>query len=158
MCQIAYAEGTRLISATAHQNDHWPDVTPDRILTATRELATSLREANISLAVFPCAEVMAFPEMETAWELPYDTGLNPIAMENNPDGSGRRIFINLGSENAFSVVDFATRKELTRGNSRRIKKNLCPEYDEHHNRSGGAHPFHLVRRSQETPDTSPYPD
>jgi DNA-binding beta-propeller fold protein YncE len=35
-------------------------------------------------------------------------------MENNPDGSGRRIFINLGSENAFSVVDFATHKEVTR--------------------------------------------
>jgi len=58
--------------------------------------------------------VFDLQKMETAWELPYDTGLNPIAMENNPDGSGRRIFINLGSENAFSVVDFATHKEVTR--------------------------------------------
>jgi len=58
--------------------------------------------------------VFDIQKMETAWELPYDTGLNPIAMENNPDGSGRRIFINLGSENAFSVVDFATHKEVTR--------------------------------------------
>ncbi len=58
--------------------------------------------------------VFDIQKMETAWELPYDTGLNPIAMENNPDGSGRRIFINLGSENAFSVVDFATHKEVAR--------------------------------------------
>jgi YVTN family beta-propeller protein len=58
--------------------------------------------------------VFDLQKMETAWEVPYDTGLNPIAMENNPDGSGRRIFINLGSENAFSVVDFAQRKEVAR--------------------------------------------
>lgn len=68
MCQIAHAEGTRLIAATAHQNEHWPAVTPDRIRGAAGELAISLREANLPLAVFPCAEVMAFPEMETAWQ------------------------------------------------------------------------------------------
>jgi YVTN family beta-propeller protein len=58
--------------------------------------------------------VFDLQKMETAWEVPYDTGLNPIAIENNPDGSGRRVFINLGSENAFSVVDFATHKEVAR--------------------------------------------
>jgi hypothetical protein len=51
-----------------------------------------------------------------------------------------------------------SRKELTRGNSRRIKKNLRPEYYGDHNRSGGAHPLHLVRRSHEAPDTSPDPE
>jgi YVTN family beta-propeller protein len=58
--------------------------------------------------------VFDLQKMETAWEVPYDTGLNPIAIENNPDGSGRRIFINLGSLNAFSVVDFAKRAEVAR--------------------------------------------
>ncbi len=34
MCRLAYAEGTRMAAATAHQNDHWPDVTPERIRLA----------------------------------------------------------------------------------------------------------------------------
>jgi protein-tyrosine phosphatase len=67
MCRIAYEEGTRLIAATAHQNHHWPEVTPERIRVAANKLAMSLRQASIPLMVFPCAEVMAFPEMETAW-------------------------------------------------------------------------------------------
>ena len=52
--------------------------------------------------------VFDLQKMETAWEVQYDTGVNPIAIENNPDGSGRRIFVNLGPTNGFSVVDFAT--------------------------------------------------
>lgn len=31
MCRLACAEGTHMAAATAHQNDHWPDVTPERI-------------------------------------------------------------------------------------------------------------------------------
>jgi YVTN family beta-propeller protein len=51
--------------------------------------------------------VFDLQKKEAAWEVQYDTGVNPIAIENNPDGSGRRIFVNLGALNAFSVVDFA---------------------------------------------------
>jgi YVTN family beta-propeller protein len=58
--------------------------------------------------------VFDLQKMETAWEVQYDTSINPIAIENNPDGSGRRIFVNLGPTNSFSVVDFATRKEVAR--------------------------------------------
>jgi len=58
--------------------------------------------------------VFDLQKMEAAWEVPYDTGVNPIAIENNPDGSGRRIFVNLGALNSFSVVDFATHKEVAR--------------------------------------------
>ena len=58
--------------------------------------------------------VFDLQKMETAWEVQYDSGVNPIAIENNPDGSGRRIFVNLGSTNSFSVVDFAKRAEVAR--------------------------------------------
>src|SRR5215467_9447726 len=58
--------------------------------------------------------VFDLQKMEAAWEVQYDSGVNPIAIENNPDGSGRRIFVNLGALNSFSVVDFATRKEVAR--------------------------------------------
>ena len=68
MCQIAHAEGTRMMVATVHQNERWPDVTPSRIRDASQALSAALREAQITIAVFPSAEVMAFPEMVTAWQ------------------------------------------------------------------------------------------
>ena len=31
MCRIAYEDGTRIIAAGAHQNEHYPENTADRI-------------------------------------------------------------------------------------------------------------------------------
>jgi protein-tyrosine phosphatase len=67
MCRLAYAEGTRLAAATAHQNPHYSAVTPDRIRQAAARLAGALRDAGVPLTVFPCAEVMAHPTMEASW-------------------------------------------------------------------------------------------
>src|SRR3954469_23638639 len=67
MCRIASAEGTRLVAALAHQNERWAAVTPDVIRSAVGQLAASLREAKIELTVFPCAEVMAHPDLEAMW-------------------------------------------------------------------------------------------
>lgn len=68
MCRLAYEEGTRMVAATAHQNEHWPAVTPDRIREATRRLAQMLREADVAMRVFPCAEVMVQPQLESLWQ------------------------------------------------------------------------------------------
>jgi protein-tyrosine phosphatase len=67
MCRLAYAEGTRTAAATAHQNDHYPAVTPERIRAAAGHLQGQLRQAGLDLAVFPCAEVMVHPDLEAAW-------------------------------------------------------------------------------------------
>ena len=56
MCRMAYDEGVRMVAATAHQNEHWDLVTPDRIRQATHQLAQTLRTAGIPLLVFPCAK------------------------------------------------------------------------------------------------------
>lgn len=42
------------------------------------------------------------------------TGIRVIAVENNPDGSGRRILATLGGLDGFVAVDFATHKEVAR--------------------------------------------
>jgi protein-tyrosine phosphatase len=68
MCRIAHAEGIRISAATAHQNELWPAVTPDRIRTATKRLEEMVREAGIGLSVVSCAEVMVHPEMESSWQ------------------------------------------------------------------------------------------
>jgi YVTN family beta-propeller protein len=56
--------------------------------------------------------VFDLQKMEIAWRVQYDNPVNPIVIENNPDGTGRRIFVQLGPTNGFSVVDFAQRKEV----------------------------------------------
>ena len=51
---------------------------------------------------------------EIAWELKLDLGVRPMTIEANDDGSTKRIFAQLSDFNGFAVVDFATRKEVTR--------------------------------------------
>lgn len=68
MCRIAYAEGVRMVAATAHQNEQWNAVSPDRIRQASQKLVQSLREAGIPLLIFPCAEVMVHADLELSWK------------------------------------------------------------------------------------------
>jgi YVTN family beta-propeller protein len=49
-----------------------------------------------------------------AWELPFDLGVRPMTIEAAPDGSTKRIFVQLSDTNGFAVVDFAARKEVAR--------------------------------------------
>jgi YVTN family beta-propeller protein len=56
--------------------------------------------------------VFDLQKMEIAWRVQYNYPVNPVTIENNPDGSGRRIFVQLGPTNGFSVVDFAKRAEV----------------------------------------------
>jgi protein-tyrosine phosphatase len=67
MCRMVYDEGVRHICAVAHQNDQYPDVTPDRIRAATKRLSDCLLAADLPLSVSPCAEVMVRPDLEAAW-------------------------------------------------------------------------------------------
>jgi protein-tyrosine phosphatase len=68
MCRIAYEDGTRWMCATAHQNSHYPEVTPDLIRTAAAKLKAQLQAEDVQMATVPCAEVMADLDMEEAWE------------------------------------------------------------------------------------------
>jgi protein-tyrosine phosphatase len=68
MCRIAWSEGTRHIAATAHQNESWPEVTPERIRDSARTLAGQLAELEVPLAVHPTAEVMIWDGLEEAWD------------------------------------------------------------------------------------------
>lgn len=49
-----------------------------------------------------------------AWELPTSAGVRPITFEQAADGSTKRIFLQLSDYHGIAVVDFATRKEVSR--------------------------------------------
>jgi YVTN family beta-propeller protein len=51
---------------------------------------------------------------QTAWEVDFDGGVRPMAIETNADGSTRRIFAQLSNLHGFAVVDFNARKEVAR--------------------------------------------
>ncbi len=51
---------------------------------------------------------------EVVWTIPMDLGVRPIVVSTNPDGSSKWIFMQLTNFNGFSVMDFATRKEISR--------------------------------------------
>ena len=61
MCQLAYAEGTRMVAALAHQNPRYRGNTPQRIQEAVAELTKQLHDADIPLTVYPSAEIMVHP-------------------------------------------------------------------------------------------------
>jgi YVTN family beta-propeller protein len=51
---------------------------------------------------------------EPVWSMPFDNGVRPIAFETNPDGSTRRMFVQISNFHGFYVVDFAARREVQR--------------------------------------------
>jgi YVTN family beta-propeller protein len=52
--------------------------------------------------------------LEIAWEKAFDLGVRPIAFEKNPDGSTRRLFVQLSGFSGFAVLDFKTHEEVQR--------------------------------------------
>jgi YVTN family beta-propeller protein len=50
---------------------------------------------------------------EPLWTL-FEEGVRPMAFEVNPDGSTKRIFVQLSNVHGFAIVDFQQRKEVGR--------------------------------------------
>lgn len=51
---------------------------------------------------------------EPVWSVNFENGVRPISFEKNPDGSTRRMFVQISNLHGFAVVDFATHKEVSR--------------------------------------------
>lgn len=61
---------------------------------------------------------------EVAWEHKFDKGVRPMSIEHNPDGSPKRIHIQLAAIDGFAILDFATRKEVARITLPNIKSGV----------------------------------
>lgn len=53
--------------------------------------------------------VIDLQKEEIAWELNLGKGVRPMSIETNPDGSTKRVYIQLSDLNGFAVLDFAAR-------------------------------------------------
>jgi len=47
---------------------------------------------------------------EIVWTVPTREGVRPMAFDTNPDGSTKRIFVQLSGFNGFTTIDFSTHK------------------------------------------------
>jgi YVTN family beta-propeller protein len=63
---------------------------------------------------------------EPVWSLTMDLGIRPMTFAANPDGSTKWIFAQLSGLNGFSVVDFATHKEVNRINLPALPPGKAP--------------------------------
>jgi YVTN family beta-propeller protein len=66
---------------------------------------------------------------QVAWVMDFDLGVRPLTFETNPDGSTKRVFVQLTDLNGFAVVDFATRKEVTRIELPKLAAGKTPVMD-----------------------------
>ena len=101
------------------------DVIDAKTLTRTKSIPVKGRLHNIYVTPdgkhlitgsIP-AKLMTVIDLERevpVWELAFDLGVRPMTIEAAPDGSTRRIFVQLSDTNGFAVVDFAARKEVAR--------------------------------------------
>jgi len=60
------------------------------------------------------ATVIDLHSQQMVWEVKFNRPVRPMAFETNPDGSTRRIFVQLSTFHGFAVVDFAKRAEVAR--------------------------------------------
>lgn len=51
---------------------------------------------------------------QPAWGVRFEAGVRPMAIEANPDGSTKRIFVELSEFHGAAIVDFAMHKEVAR--------------------------------------------
>jgi YVTN family beta-propeller protein len=58
-------------------------------------------------------EVIDSTTHELLWTA-FNEGVRPITFEKNPDGSTKRMFVQLSEVHGFAIVDFAQRKEVSR--------------------------------------------
>ena len=58
--------------------------------------------------------VIDLQKEEKAWDLNLGKGVRPMTIETNPDGSTKRIFVQVSELNGFVIVDFASRKMVER--------------------------------------------
>ncbi len=73
--------------------------------------------------------VVDLQKEEIAWELNLGKGVRPMTIEANPDGSTKRVFIQLSELDGFRIVDFAAKKEV--GEVQVPKLPDRPEFIEH---------------------------
>jgi YVTN family beta-propeller protein len=99
---IDTASGQKVKTISTQGGVHNTFVTPD----GRHVVAGSIVGKNLT--------VIDVKTEEPLWTMSFNDGVRPIAFERNPDGSTKRMFVQISLFHGFAVVDFAQRKEISR--------------------------------------------
>jgi YVTN family beta-propeller protein len=121
---IAVAKDGRIVVGIAREPGAL-DIIDPTTLTKTKSVPVNGRLHNVyvtpdSKYVFTgsirtgIVTVIDLASEQVAWEVKFDKGIRPMAIEAGPDGATKRIFVQLSDLNGFAVLDFAARKEVAR--------------------------------------------
>jgi YVTN family beta-propeller protein len=80
----------------------------DIVVTADGKYAIATSEGAGILTVFD------LQSQAVAWDHKFDMGTQVLAIEPNPNGSARRLFLQLSHLRGFAVIDFEKRQEVDR--------------------------------------------
>src|SRR6266446_6635247 len=117
-------DGARVVICIAEDNGGL-DIVDTRSLTLAKTVPLNGRMHNVYVTAdgkyavagsvrHKFLSVLDLKTEQVAWDLKLDKGVRPMTFESAPDGSTRRIFVQLSDVSGFSVVDFAQRKEVAR--------------------------------------------
>jgi YVTN family beta-propeller protein len=119
---IAVAKDGRIVVAIARDPGAL-EIIDGKTLTSTKRIQTNGRLHNAY--VTPDSKfsymgstrtniltVVDLAKEEIAWELNLGKGVRPMTVDVNPDGSTKRIFVQVSELDGVRVVDFATKKEV----------------------------------------------
>ena len=117
-------DGGRVVVAIA-QEPGASDLIDTASLTRAKSIAVNGRQHNVyvtpdgkyAVSGSVRSKVLTVVDLQTeqiAWELKLAEGVRPMTFETGPDGSTRRIFVQLTGLNGFVAVDFAARRQIAR--------------------------------------------
>jgi YVTN family beta-propeller protein len=117
-------DGSRILVAIA-QNPGALDVIDATSLERTTSIPMKARLHNVyvtpdgkyAVAGSVAGKFLTVIDLKTeqpVWDVKFEKGVRPITFETAPDGSTRRMFVQLSDVHGFAVVDFAKRAEVAR--------------------------------------------
>ncbi len=115
MARLLVSEGVQHSVALAHQNEEYPEITPERIRVAAAAFAEALCNAAIPLTTYATSEVMAHPDVVSDWkagklmsvadrgqwmllELPHNLFIDLRSIVKELRASGVRVILRMPSE------------------------------------------------------------
>jgi YVTN family beta-propeller protein len=136
---IAVAKDGRIVVAIARDPGAM-EIIDGKTLTSTKRILTNGRLHNVyvtpdsKFAVMGSTRTNIFTVVdlakeEIAWELNLGKGVRPMTIEANPDGSTKRVFVQVSELDGVRVIDFAAKKEV--GIIENPKLTNRPDFIEH---------------------------